>query len=244
MRSRMYFNKNMMQELKENFPKVFGKRKPGMLGYITDEEIFLLKENYPETFREIILFGSDAVYVYGRTVNCTGEMLTDGRRTLRATYDAIQETRFATGRGTVFDVAVWGLWEQSPPTEPMTFDEAIRYASSLNEDAGGELGWMLPTPGELCQLLIRGTHYPSIDLSLFPKCKGGLYWTNNRDRYPLVTCINFDSGTGGRFPPFYKFRVRCVRHIFPISDIVPAEFSLSPSPEEDAMYAEAIAHGN
>ena len=203
------------------------------------KEIGLLKKHRPKQFKNAILVSPYTTYVYGVEIPMVGEETPGGFFAYRADTSITNGVRFDTGRGTVFDLLSFGLWEQNPTTEEMSFQEASEYAASLS--VGDVTDWGLPSPIELGRLVEKGVKPPLIDKKLFPTCDGGLYWTNCRDRYPLAICVNFDTVNAWRLSPFYKFHVRCFKKALPRELQIDEPFYLESTPEEDARFMEAIS---
>ena len=90
-------------------------------------------------------------------------------------------------------------WQDNPPKNPMTFDEAIDYAKSLGE------GWRLPTRGELCDAYdssIRGFfndyYWSSSTYAQLTSLAWGVFFLDGD--------VSYNDKTNGNY-------VRCVREI-------------------------------
>jgi formylglycine-generating enzyme required for sulfatase activity len=90
-------------------------------------------------------------------------------------------------------------WQENPPSDPMTWDEANEYVKSLGE------GWRLPSIKEL-----KDAYDNKIE-----GFKSDYYWTSNvntnGDINAIGVCFGFgDVGYYGKTDHYY---VRCVREV-------------------------------
>lgn len=80
------------------------------------------------------------------------------------------------GNGVVRDNVTCLEWQQSPPAETYTWDEAIRYCDELT--LGGFSDWRLPTRIEMTSI-VDFTRSPAIDRAAFPGAQGGFHKTSS-----------------------------------------------------------------
>ncbi|WP_437785229.1 DUF1566 domain-containing protein [Sorangium sp. So ce1097] len=78
------------------------------------------------------------------------------------------------GGGVVRDNVTCLEWQQSPPSESYTWDQAIRYCDDLT--LGGHSDWRLPTRIEMTSI-VDFTQSPAIDRTAFPGARGGFHKT-------------------------------------------------------------------
>ncbi|WP_437819599.1 Lcl domain-containing protein [Sorangium sp. So ce1078] len=80
------------------------------------------------------------------------------------------------GGGVVHDNVTCLDWQQSPPADVYTWDQAIGYCDSLT--LGGFSDWRLPTRIEMTSL-VDFTRSPAIDRTAFPGARGGFHKTSS-----------------------------------------------------------------
>lgn len=83
------------------------------------------------------------------------------------------ETKFSfidNGDGTVTDTNSGLTWQQTPPLEGMTWQEAKEYCENL--EFGGFSDWRLPTAKELFSISDFGTGWPYLDTTYFKLATG------------------------------------------------------------------------
>ncbi|WP_437290887.1 DUF1566 domain-containing protein [Sorangium sp. So ce406] len=80
------------------------------------------------------------------------------------------------GGGVVRDNVTCLEWQQSPPSEAYTWDQAIRYCEDLT--LGGHSDWRLPTRIEMTSI-VDFTRSPAIDTAAFPGARGGFHKTSS-----------------------------------------------------------------
>jgi hypothetical protein len=108
-----------------------------------------------------------------------------------AHYQGTQPSYTDNGDGTVTDDNTGLMWQQTPPSEKMTYDEAVEYVENL--ELGGYSDWRLPTIKESFSLANLdgqlnpddiGTSVPYIDTDYFDffydegRPYTGSYWTS------------------------------------------------------------------
>jgi hypothetical protein len=115
--------------------------------------------------------------------------------------------------GAILDTRTNLLWQQNPPKEGMTWQEANKYCKSLT--LAGYKDWRLPTFDEL-KTLINKKYNPTID-SIF-KCVLSYYWSSSSYVFfpSYAWFVSFYDGyvDGGRKGNSYFVRaVREVNHV-------------------------------
>ncbi|WP_437819224.1 DUF1566 domain-containing protein [Sorangium sp. So ce1078] len=80
------------------------------------------------------------------------------------------------GDGVVRDNVTCLEWQQSPPAEAYTWDQAISYCDNLT--LGGFSDWRLPTRIEMTSI-VDFTQSPAIDKAAFPGARGGFHKTSS-----------------------------------------------------------------
>ena len=99
------------------------------------------------------------------------------------------------GNGTVRDEVTGLVWQQIDGG-PMTWEEAVAYAATL--ELGGYTDWRLPIPAELFRLMHHGLPDPAIDTSVFPRSEAQYWWTSTArvDDLSRVWVVNSGGGLG------------------------------------------------
>lgn len=98
-------------------------------------------------------------------------------------------------------------WEQNPPKEPMSWDDAVKYSDSLNTMR--EYGWRLPTKEELLDAY-------SDEIQGF---KPFYYWSSTTHalftNFAWYVCFQKDYlyGYANFYSKDYNYYVRCVREV-------------------------------
>ncbi|WP_437562769.1 DUF1566 domain-containing protein [Sorangium sp. So ce542] len=80
------------------------------------------------------------------------------------------------GGGVVRDDVTCLEWQQSPPSEAYTWEQAIRYCDELT--LGGASDWRLPTRIEMTSI-VDFSQSPAIDKTAFPGARGGFHKTSS-----------------------------------------------------------------
>ncbi|WP_236644656.1 DUF1566 domain-containing protein [Sorangium cellulosum] len=80
------------------------------------------------------------------------------------------------GGGVVRDNVTCLEWQQSPPSEAFTWEQANRYCDELT--LGGSSDWRLPTRIEMTSI-VDFTQSPAIDKTAFPGARGGFHKTSS-----------------------------------------------------------------
>lgn len=114
-----------------------------------------------------------------------------------AQYQGLQPSYTDNGDGTVTDNNTGLMWQQTPPSDKMTYDEALAYVESL--EIGGYTDWRLPTIKESFSIAMLGgsldaqditNAVPYIDTDYFDffydenRPYTGSYWTSSVTEMP------------------------------------------------------------
>ncbi|MFT3926610.1 MAG: DUF1566 domain-containing protein [Myxococcales bacterium] len=101
--------------------------------------------------------------------------------------------QFEVAGPTVRDTATKLTWQQSPPLDAKSWDDAAVYCREL--DLGGK-GFRLPTIKELHTLVDETKSNPSIDPKAFPGTAPSAYWTSSHltNFEHDVWTVSFDQG--------------------------------------------------
>ncbi len=79
------------------------------------------------------------------------------------------------GNGTITDNFTGLMWQQTHPSNAMTWEDALAYARSVT--LGGASDWRLPNIKELQSLSDMKRSKPTIDKTCFTNMGSGLYWS-------------------------------------------------------------------
>jgi len=115
------------------------------------------------------------------------------------------------GNGTVTDNHTGLIWQKAEAPEPMTWEEALKYAEALS--LGGRDDWRLPNIKELQSLNDEHRTRPSIDTTYFPGATPSEYWSSTTlaNHSTRAWTIDFNFGIGSYKEKTEKLRVRAVR---------------------------------
>ena len=115
------------------------------------------------------------------------------------------------GDGTITDNLTGLIWQQTPSANPMTWEEALVYASDLK--SGGKSGWRMPNIKELQSLNDEKLIKPSFNKSYFPTISSGNFWssTSMQNAASKAWDINIDYGIVSYNDKTVKEYVICVR---------------------------------
>ncbi len=119
---------------------------------------------------------------------------------------------------TVKDNKTSRVWRRTVSDQPLSFDEANNYCSTL--DGYVDATWRLPTKRELETLVDVRASSPAIDSTAFPSTPSYTFWTSTKnnlkenDRF-IVDFANGETVTNltklYQSKPLDKHYVRCVR---------------------------------
>ena len=131
--------------------------------------------------------------------------------------------------GTISDEQTNLMWEVkgtsdgtpdfSNPTDPdntYSWDDLSEFISLLNAtNYGGFTDWRIPTVKELESILDLSIAEPgpTIDITLFPNCKAGSYWTSDTDidNAAMAWAIDFSNSLDNITAKTDTFSIRAVR---------------------------------
>ncbi|MBI5608455.1 MAG: DUF1566 domain-containing protein [Deltaproteobacteria bacterium] len=116
------------------------------------------------------------------------------------------------GDGTVGDGLTGLQWQQTPPVDHRTWDDAMAYCDSQLILAG-KADWRLPTRVELASLVDFEQHDPAIAAKVFPGTAAAPYWSSSGTLgAPLEAwTVDFQWGFTTSEIKDLKHPVRCVR---------------------------------
>ena len=115
------------------------------------------------------------------------------------------------GDGTITDNKTGLIWQQTPTTNQMTWEEALIYASTLT--AGGKSGWRMPNIKELQSLNDEKLFKPSFDKNYYPTIAAANFWssTSMQNTSSKAWDINVDYGIVSYNEKTVKEYVICVK---------------------------------
>jgi len=115
----------------------------------------------------------------------------------------------------VSDIATGLMWQQATASGTFTWQQALVYAESLNnEKFAGHHDWRLPNIHELQSILDYTRWQPaSIDITYFPDTVADDYWssTTSVSYASQAQYVYFGGGNVGELNKWVDFYVRCVR---------------------------------
>jgi hypothetical protein len=116
-----------------------------------------------------------------------------------------QSAYINNGDGTVTDTVTSLMWQQTAPTNAMSWEEALSYCEMLN--IGNYSDWRLPTIKELRSLADYNRYNPAIDTTYFPDANSSFYWSATTSSFSTYGAseVNFYDGNDrsefkGRLP--------------------------------------------
>ena len=116
------------------------------------------------------------------------------------------------GNGTVTDTTTGLMWtRENVGNGEMKHDDAAQACKDCH--LGGYADWRLPTRAELLTLVDDTRYEPAIDVSAFPNCKSGWYWTSTVAAWNSACAwiVNFSNGYANYNYRNNKAFVRAVR---------------------------------
>jgi hypothetical protein len=146
------------------------------------------------------------------TVSAGGTKHFHIRAVRNAKSSDIPAVRFKdNGDGTVSDNSTGLTWQKFQAPLPMTWEEALAYASGLS--LTGKTDWRLPNVKELQSLNDEKLVKPSFNKNYFPSVSSGNYWSSTTiQNMPLKAWdINIDYGIVSYNDKTLKENVLCVR---------------------------------
>ncbi|HKI46861.1 MAG TPA: MopE-related protein [Balneolales bacterium] len=117
---------------------------------------------------------------------------------------------------TVFDEKTGLTWQKDGANGPYTWEEALEYVETLNNDADGDgwagcRNWYLPTSKELARVIDHFEHIgPRINTSYFTNTQEGFYWTSTSKKHDKKYAVSFEDGKQKRKSSHNHYWVRAV----------------------------------
>lgn len=113
---------------------------------------------------------------------------------------------------TVTDNKTLLVWQQSPSTSTMKWQDAIDYCKKNTANLPSS-GWRLPSLNDLLTLVDVSRNSPTIDLNAFPDTLSDYFWSSSADAGSLGNAwlVNFGNGSSYTGGTGLTNRVRCVR---------------------------------
>ena len=116
------------------------------------------------------------------------------------------------GDGTITDNVTNLIWQKTPSTDTLTWEQALNYAANLV--FAGKSDWRLPNIKELTSINDESHNAPSINLTFFPTLKSNRYWSSTSQKNVSVNAWFNDFQNFGITSYFAKtkgYNVICVR---------------------------------
>ena len=84
------------------------------------------------------------------------------------------------GDQTITDNVTGLIWQKTPTTDTLTWEQALNYAENLV--LAGKSDWRLPNIKELASINDESRNAPSVNLTFFPTVKSNRYWSSTSQK--------------------------------------------------------------
>ena len=114
--------------------------------------------------------------------------------------------------GTITDNVTNLIWQKTPTTDTLTWEQALNYAENLV--LAGKSDWRLPNIKELASINDESRNAPSVNLTFFPTLKSNRYWSSTSQKNVAANALFNDFQNFGITSYFAKtkgYYVICVR---------------------------------